>query len=159
MCTLQHRECARSLHDMVLLITCPQRPYHRFVGPWVGNTSHPLLMIGNTADPVTPLKFAKKMAKGFEGAVALTQDSSGHCSISAYSNCTVGYIRQYFQTGELPPPDTVCKADEIPFGPGPKDTETLSVEQVDVRRRYRMLGDAVLSSNGLAGRFAEAWRE
>jgi hypothetical protein len=77
------------------------RPVHRFKGPWIAKTSHPILEIGNTADPVTPGRYAKKMAKGFEGAVALIQDSPGHCSLAAPSNCTIGYVQRYFQTGEF----------------------------------------------------------
>ena len=90
---------------------------HRYTGPWQANTSHPLLFIGNTLDPVTPGLFAREMAKGFEGAVALMQDSGGHCSLSALSYCTQGHVRQYFQTGELPPVNTTCAADSVPFGP------------------------------------------
>lgn len=60
-------------------------------------------------------------AQGFEGAVALIQDSPGHCSVSAPSNCTVGHVRKYFQTGELPPVNTTCPVDALPFGPNPDD--------------------------------------
>lgn len=94
------------------------RPYFRFEGPWEAKTSHQVLMIGNTMDPVTPVRNAHKMAKGFEGAVVLTQDSAGHCSSSAFSNCTIGYLKRYFGTGELPEPGVICEADELPFGPG-----------------------------------------
>lgn len=123
------------------------RPYYRFEGPWVGNTSHPILEIGNTADPVTPGRYAKKMAQGFPGAVALIQDSAGHCSLSTPSVCTERYVRQYFQTGELPPGGTVCKADYMPFGPSPESEvhEELSME---VTRRQARITNALFTAGG-----------
>ncbi|KAK0210444.1 TAP-like protein-domain-containing protein [Desarmillaria ectypa] len=97
-----------------LRISCsgwPELPKNHFqasVGPFIANTSHPLLLIGNTADPVTPLAAAKHMSKGFTGSVVLTQDSPGHCSLAAPSLCTQQYIRNYFFSGTLPNPGTVC---------------------------------------------------
>ncbi|KAK0191622.1 hypothetical protein F5146DRAFT_1049599, partial [Armillaria mellea] len=64
-------------------------------GPFTANTSYPIL-------------FCQKMASGFDGAVVLTQDSPGHCSVAANSPCTQGYIRDYFINGTLPGLDTVC---------------------------------------------------
>lgn len=49
-------------------------------GPFTGNTSWPLLIVGNSADPVTPVRNAHKMAKAYEGAVVLEQNSEGVCS-------------------------------------------------------------------------------
>ncbi|KAF8915229.1 TAP-like protein-domain-containing protein [Mucidula mucida] len=84
----------------------------RFMGPISGNTSFPLLVIGSTADPVTPLSAAKKTAAGLPGAVILTQDSAGHSTFFAgSSNCTDGYIRSYFFNGTLPEEGTVCSFD------------------------------------------------
>ncbi|KAF8956647.1 alpha/beta-hydrolase [Flammula alnicola] len=79
-----------------------------FKGPIMGNTSFPLLIIGNTADPVTPLVGAKKTAQQFPGSVVLTQDSFGHTSFAAPSECTIGHVQQYFQNGTLPAAGTVC---------------------------------------------------
>ncbi|EKM58438.1 uncharacterized protein PHACADRAFT_252753, partial [Phanerochaete carnosa HHB-10118-sp] len=54
------------------------RTVERFAGPFVGNTSFPILLIGNTADPVTPLaQYARKMSRGFNNSVVLHQDSVG----------------------------------------------------------------------------------
>ncbi|KAJ7499673.1 TAP-like protein-domain-containing protein [Mycena latifolia] len=86
----------------------PEFPKDNFRGPFIANTSFPLLLVGNTADPVTPLWAAHKMSKGFNGSVVLTQDSPGHCSTSGPSICTQKYIRQYFLEGTLPEPGTVC---------------------------------------------------
>ncbi|KAJ6510772.1 TAP-like protein-domain-containing protein [Mycena sanguinolenta] len=94
----------------------PDFPKDRFQGPFVANTSFPLLLVGNTLDPVTPLWAAKKMSQGFAGSIVLTQDSPGHCSISSVSLCTVKYIRQYFIDGTLHEPGTVCPVD-IPLFP------------------------------------------
>ncbi|KAJ6544306.1 TAP-like protein-domain-containing protein [Mycena capillaripes] len=93
----------------------PDFPKTNFQGPFVANTSFPILLVGNTADPVTPLWAAKKMSKGFAGSVVLTQDSAGHCSISAPSLCTQNHIRQYFLKGTLPEPGTVCAVNGSPF--------------------------------------------
>ncbi|KAF8876134.1 alpha/beta hydrolase fold-domain-containing protein [Infundibulicybe gibba] len=90
-------------------------PKPRFQGPFVANTSFPLLLVGNTADPVAPLWAAKKMSSGFPGSVVLTQDSPGHCSISGPSVCTFGHVRDYFVDGKLPPVDEICPVISTPF--------------------------------------------
>ncbi|THH28198.1 hypothetical protein EUX98_g5998 [Antrodiella citrinella] len=84
------------------------RAKERFTASFETNTSYPILLIGNTADPVTPLANAKKMSKGFKNSVVLTQESAGHCSISATSLCTAKAIRAYFRNGTLPQEGAVC---------------------------------------------------
>ncbi|KAJ6548180.1 Alpha/Beta hydrolase protein [Mycena vulgaris] len=81
------------------------------------NVSFPLLVVGNTADHVTPIWGAKATADAFPGSVLLTIDSPGHTSLGAPSMCFYGYLRQYFQNGTLPAPGTVCKPDGVLFPP------------------------------------------
>ncbi|KAF7433706.1 hypothetical protein PC9H_005669 [Pleurotus ostreatus] len=99
----------------------PKQEKRHFKGPFLGNTSHPILWIGNTADPVTPIAGARKMAKGFPGSVVLTQDSPGHCSIAAPSVCTIGFVRAYFANGTLPDEGVVCSVIQPIFSGQPVD--------------------------------------
>ncbi|KAJ7689457.1 TAP-like protein-domain-containing protein [Mycena rosella] len=100
----------------------PDFPKKHFQGPVGANTSIPMLIIGNTADPITPLwaqvDAAEKTAKAFPGSVVLTQDCPGHTSLAAPSPCTWGHIREYFRSGTLPAADTVCPVIGSPFPDG-----------------------------------------
>ncbi|KAG7445507.1 alpha/beta-hydrolase [Guyanagaster necrorhizus] len=99
-------------------ISCSGWKFHRegrFTGPITGNTSYPILLIGNTADPVTPLAMAKKTSSAFPGSVVLTQNSSGHTSTVASSTCTQAYVQAYFQNGTLPHEGTVCEVESALF--------------------------------------------
>lgn len=53
------------------------RAKERYEGDFRAETRNPILMIANTADPVTPRASAYNMSAGFEGSVVLEQDSPG----------------------------------------------------------------------------------
>lgn len=91
------------------------RPALTFERQEWANTSHPLLIIGNSHDPVTPLRNARRVSTLFPGSVVLHQDSEGHCSQSNPSLCKARAARAYFQTGALPEKGTVCQPEMKPF--------------------------------------------
>ncbi|KAJ6459651.1 hypothetical protein C8R45DRAFT_1030624 [Mycena sanguinolenta] len=121
----------------------------RFLGPVsAANTSFPLLLIANTADPVTPKVAALKAQAGFPGSVLLTQDSPGHTSATAPSLCTYGYIREYLVNGVLPPPGTFCPVDATLFEPTANSTSkraALSLDEKDLLAAIEAIGDSVRS--------------
>lgn len=114
-------------------------------------TSHPVLFISNTLDPVTPLYAGIKMAKKFKGAGLVEQESEGHCSLAMVSKCTTDVVVKYLSSGEVPDFDpkneegrVKCKADEWPFHPfqGAQFVAQNGMDaQVDAER-LQALGDA-----------------
>jgi hypothetical protein len=53
----------------------------------------------------------------FPGSVVLTQDSVGHTSIAASSECTSHNVQQYLG-GTLPAANTTCEVESVPFVTG-----------------------------------------
>ncbi|KAL0580849.1 hypothetical protein V5O48_001141 [Marasmius crinis-equi] len=118
----------------------PDIPKARFRGPFSGNTSFPLLIIGNTADPITPLSSAKTVSQNFPGSVVLTQDYPGHTTLFIQSNCTSRAAREYFVNGTMPDEGTVCSVDVSPF-----DLPDTPQESTQTSKRDKMpLGDVHL---------------
>ena len=75
--------------------------------------STPILFVGNRLDPMTNLYTVRRMAKDFHGSVVLEQDARGHRALgnAVPSPCTLRYLREYFQDGNLPEPGTICGED------------------------------------------------
>ncbi|KAH8886133.1 TAP domain-containing protein [Thozetella sp. PMI_491] len=83
----------------------------RYTGDFHVQTRNPIMLIGNTFDPVTPLVSARNVSEGFEGSVVLQHNGHGHASIQQPSSCTINYVQDYFGTGKLPAAGTICQPD------------------------------------------------
>jgi TAP-like protein len=68
------------------------------------NTSYPIMFIGNTHDPVTPLRQALKMSQRFANAGLLELKAEGHCTLAAVSFCAIKKIQDYLNRGIVPDP-------------------------------------------------------
>ena len=73
-------------------------------------TATPILFVGNTADPTTPIRNAHRMSEAFLGSRVLTVNRTGHISINAAEDdrCWREWIEPYLEEGRLPPVGTVC---------------------------------------------------
>ncbi|KAL7619812.1 hypothetical protein AAE478_010357 [Parahypoxylon ruwenzoriense] len=91
----------------------------RYDGDFHVRTRNPLLFVGNSFDPVTPLVSARNMSSGFEGSVVLQHNGHGHLAMTQPSNCTDGFIQKYFLEGTLPEPGTVCEPNAPTFSAPP----------------------------------------
>ncbi|KIW48049.1 uncharacterized protein PV06_00678 [Exophiala oligosperma] len=85
-----------------------------YSGDFRVKTHFPVLFIGNTYDPVTPLASALNTSAGFEESVVLQHNGYGHTSIAQPSLCTAKVIRAYFNDSNLPPPGEICQP-ELPL--------------------------------------------
>jgi pimeloyl-ACP methyl ester carboxylesterase len=119
------------------------RPKSRFVGPLAGNTSHPLLILSPSFDPVCPLKDAQAVQRRYTGSALLVQNSYGHCSLASPSLCTAKHLRAYFTKGTLPKDGTVCEVEELPFVGDTGGMDTLSSQDMELLEALRALTSEV----------------
>ncbi len=96
--------------------TWPVRSAHRYTGPWDRPTANPVLVIGNTFDPATPLRGAVAMTRELGRARLLTVDGYGHTALINPSACVKRHEARYLVSGVLPPKGSRCAQDGTPFG-------------------------------------------
>jgi pimeloyl-ACP methyl ester carboxylesterase len=89
-------------------------PSQRFNAKFGASLKQPMLVLTNTFDPVCPAAYARQVEHQFPGSVLLEQRAIGHGAATLGSACTEGHVRDYFETGRLPSPGTVCVPDKKP---------------------------------------------
>jgi pimeloyl-ACP methyl ester carboxylesterase len=92
----------------------PGRDTDRYTGPWTRPTANPVLIVGNRFDPASPYQGAVTLARLLPRSRLLTLDGWGHTS-EGKSSCIVAHTNRYLLTTRVPPRDTVCQPDIVPF--------------------------------------------
>jgi len=69
--------------------------------------AEPILVIGTTGDPATPLRWAESLAGQLESGVLLTYEGEGHTAYGQ-SACVNDAVEQYFLTGATPAAGARC---------------------------------------------------
>jgi pimeloyl-ACP methyl ester carboxylesterase len=81
-----------------------------------GNTTHalhakgapPILVIGTTRDPATPLEWAKALADQLDSGVLIVRDGDGHTGFNQGNSCVDGAVEGYFTQGKVPQDGLRC---------------------------------------------------
>lgn len=76
-------------------------------GPVTAAGARPILVVGNTNDPATPLANAQAVAGHLEAASLVVADIDGHTAYSS-SPCVRSLVSRYLLADELPPDGTRC---------------------------------------------------
>jgi pimeloyl-ACP methyl ester carboxylesterase len=79
-------------------------PHNRAVG------APPLLVIGTTRDPATPLRWAVALAGQLSSAVLVTRDGDGHTGYHSDNTCVDTTVEDYLVDGTVPAADVDCPA-------------------------------------------------
>ncbi|WP_410569435.1 alpha/beta hydrolase [Amycolatopsis sp. cmx-4-61] len=87
----------------------------RYTGPWNRPTAPILLLANRQGDLETPYAGAQRTERLLGNARLLTLDTYGHGS-RGKSACIDRRLDDYFTTGALPAPGTLCAPDRGPFG-------------------------------------------
>lgn len=68
----------------------------------------PILVVGTTRDPATPMKWAEALADQLESGVLLRRDGDGHTAYNSGNECIDTAIESYLIDGDVPDNPTDC---------------------------------------------------
>lgn len=79
------------------------------------NDAPPILLVGNTGDPATPVAWAKQLSNKISGSQVLTVHSSGHTAYGR-SKCATTNIDDYLVSRTMPEKGAVCQPGSRSYG-------------------------------------------
>ncbi len=92
-----------------LNVTCAVWPTQPSPPPVpTGAGAPPILVIGNTGDPATPLKWAVALSRQLESAILLINDAEGHTAYLQLSACIDRIVNAYLLLLQVPAKGTTC---------------------------------------------------
>ncbi len=133
-------------------IPCDQWPVHGDGLPAIDyRGTAPVLVIGNTGDAVTPVRYAAEMVGAFgDRARLLTWDATGHVAFGFGSNCIDTLTLDYLVDLVLPPDGTVCPLEGLLGVELEEDLTILDVGRGSTADALGIeVGDRILSVDGV----------
>ncbi len=73
-----------------------------------GAGAPPIVVIGTTRDPATPLEEAQALASQLTSGVLVTRDGDGHTAYNSGNDCIDGAVESYLIEGRAPKPGLAC---------------------------------------------------
>ena len=68
----------------------------------------PILVVGTTRDPATPLIWAQELAQTLDNGVLLTRNGDGHTAYLSGNHCIIQNVDEFFIAGSVPATGTSC---------------------------------------------------
>ena len=92
------------------LSSCGSWPVHTGKGPveLTAPDAAPILVVGTTRDPATPLAWAEALASTLESGVLVRRDGDGHTGYGSGNDCVDETVEKYLVSGEVPDGDVDC---------------------------------------------------
>jgi hypothetical protein len=68
----------------------------------------PIVVIGTTRDPATPMKWAEALAEQLESGVLIRRDGDGHTGYNSGNDCVDEAVESYLISGTVPTDGLTC---------------------------------------------------
>lgn len=91
-------------------VNCKDWPYAntRTPAPVKYTGDAPIVVVGTTGDPATPLQWAQSLRKQLENASLVTWEGEGHTAYGRSNSCVSSAVDDYFVDGKLPQDGLTC---------------------------------------------------
>ncbi len=70
--------------------------------------SEPILVVGTSRDPATPLEWSEGLAEQLDNGVLVRRDGDGHTGYNAGNECVDDVVEAYLVSGDVPPGTVDC---------------------------------------------------